>query len=55
MFQGLDKVDACPVLIRSFENGKVVDETLFKSVKSGKVEASRFEVPAGYAKKTLGD
>jgi len=54
MFQGLDKVDACPVLIRSFADGKVVDETLFKSVQPGKVEASRFEVPAGYAKKSLG-
>jgi len=54
MFQGLDKVDVCPVLIRSFADGKPVEETLFKSVQPGKVEASRFEVPHGYEKKTLG-
>jgi len=55
LFRGMDRIDGYPVLIRHYEDGKVKEETRFKSAEEKAVEASRYEVPAGYTKQSLGE
>ena len=53
-FQGMDRVDGFPVLVRHFDGDKVVEEMTLKGVERRAVPASTFDIPAGYARKELG-
>ena len=53
-FQGLDRVDGFPVLVRHFDGDKVVEEMTLKGVERRAVPAGTFDIPAGYARKELG-
>jgi hypothetical protein len=53
-FQGLDRVDGFPVLIRHFDGDKVIEEMTLKGVERRAVPAGSFDVPAGYTRKELG-
>jgi hypothetical protein len=53
-FQGVDRIDGFPVLVRHFDGDKVIEEMSLKNVERGAVPASTFEVPAGFARKELG-
>lgn len=52
-FEGMDRVDGFPILMREFEDGKPVSEILFRSVEKRKLDPATFEVPAGYTAKSL--
>jgi hypothetical protein len=53
LFDGADQVDGFPVLVRTFEDGKPTQEMRFQKAESRRIDAARFEVPAGYEKTTL--
>jgi hypothetical protein len=52
-FQGMDRVDGFPVLVRHFDGSKAVDEMVLKSIEHRAVPAATFDVPAGYTRKEL--
>lgn len=48
------KIGGVPVLSRYYTDGKAVNETTIKSIRTQALPASTFEVPAGYSRKELG-
>ena len=54
-FSGYAKIDGFPMLARRFERGVATQETKFKSAEARTVEASSFELPAGYTKRGIMD
>ena len=55
MMPGLDKIDGFPVRVVDFEGEEPIRETTFKTIEEKKVDASFYEVPAGYTEKTFGE
>lgn len=47
----IEKLKGFPILVRTFEDGKATQETLFKSMETQKVDPSLYEVPAGFTQK----
>ncbi|HEY5806934.1 MAG TPA: DUF4412 domain-containing protein [Povalibacter sp.] len=47
------KIGGLPVLTRHFSEGKAVNETTLKSIRSESISATTFAVPAGYTRKDL--
>jgi hypothetical protein len=48
MLGEIEKLKGFPILVRTFEDGKATQETLFKSIETQKVDPSLYEVPAGF-------
>lgn len=51
--EDLDSLGGLPMLTRTFENGKVVEETTVKSLRSESLAESLFTLPSGYRRKEL--
>jgi len=51
MLGEIEKLKGFPILVRTFEDGKATQETLFKSIEPQKVDPSLYEVPAGFTQK----
>lgn len=53
-YRGADRMEGFPVLVRRYDGDKVVEETMLENLERKSVEASAFEVPAGFSKKQPG-
>jgi hypothetical protein len=54
-FHEMNEVNGFPVRVRSFERGRVTNETTLKSIVNKDLEAAVFDVPDGYKVKNLAD
>jgi len=54
-FHELNEVNGLPIRVRSFERGRLENESTLKSIVSKNLEASVFDVPDGYTVKNLAD
>lgn len=50
----LERIQGFPLLGREFEDGKVTQETRIGDFRRERVPAAAFEIPAGYARRTMG-
>jgi hypothetical protein len=53
-FQGADRIDGFPVLVRHFDGDTATEETTLKNIERRAVPASTFDVPSGFSSKELG-
>lgn len=51
--QNYDKLGGIPVSARHFDGGKVVSETVLKSIRKQAIPADAFAIPSGYARRDV--
>lgn len=54
-FSELNEVNGMPIRVRSYERGRLANESTLKSIVSKDLEAGMFDVPDGYTVNNLGD
>ncbi len=53
-FVEIDKMNGFPVSTRSFDNGRLTNETTLRSSRRQAIDPAAFEPPSGYRKQTMG-
>ena len=53
-FAEINQVDGFPVSTRSFDNGRLTDESTFKSARRQMLDPAAFEPPSGYKRQSMG-
>ena len=53
-FAEINQVDGFPVSTRSFDNGRLTDESTFKSARRQTLDPAAFEPPSGYKRQSMG-